>query len=350
MLFVVAAIPPALFIGFQCYDSGAIARQPGTSSTPADVPGYRRPEAFTYLTLPEWYIVYASDEYARLVERGSPTAFPYANAIGQYWGYYSSVCAATRTTHPFEGGYHVMLGVIGTSFTVEHAIKGFYENTIGRATAWLGHDTAEDRFAAKVAAEYGTFMHTVPWYEFPFGEHLGRLWKEVPVFGSNPIRKLERRAVLTTEYLVKAAYGWAIGLATRSAYGAEDTTIHARVEGASEAIFQDSRVKKVRQTGRGTYVIGLPRYEAFTPTTLALLGKRLRFRDIAGNDDILVTVLVPASFDERKDRLPTVIASAPMLTDPHRKRLALRVVVSRLHEVVPALRAAGATIEHVYDY
>jgi len=346
---VLVAVPPALFVGFKCYDAGAIRSRP-RSTAPADIPDYARSEAFTYLTLPEWIIVYSADDYARFVERESPTTFPYLGAVAQYWDYYSSACGATRTAYPFEGGYHVMLAVIGTSFSIEQVAKGLYENTIGRATAWFGHDTPEDRFAAKVAAEYATFMHTVPWYEFPFGARLKQLWNDVPAIGSNPIRKLERRVVLTAEYAVKAVYGWAIGLATRGAYAAEAPTVHAQVEGTPEAVFHDPAVQKVRETGRGVYIVRLPRYEAFTRSALALLDRRVRFRDIAGNDDILVTALVPTSFDERSLRTTTVIARAPVLADPHRRRLALRVGVTRLHEVVAELRAIGATVEHLYDY
>jgi hypothetical protein len=346
---VLVAIPPALFVGFKCYDPSAARARP-KSTAPADLAGYARPEAFTYLTLPEWSLVYSADDYARFVERGSPTMFPYLGAVLQYWDYYASACGATRTAYPFEGGYHVMLAAIGTGFSIEQVIKGVYENTVGRATAWFGHDTAEDRFAAAVAAEYGTFMHTVPWYEFPFGARLRRLWSDVPAIGSNPIRKIERRLALTAEYAVKAAFGWAIGLVSRGAYAAEATTTYAQVEGAADAVFKDPRIQKVRESGRGAYVVGLPRHEAFTPTALDLLERRVRFRDIAGNDEILITVLFPASFDERTLRTTSVIARAPMLTDPHRRRLALRVAVARLHEIVPELRTAGATVERVYDY
>jgi hypothetical protein len=97
-------------------------------------------------------------------------------------------------------------------------------------------------------------------------------------------------------------------------------------------------------------VIGLPRYEAFTRAALSLLDKRVRFLDIAGNDDILVTAIIPASFDENKTRSAVILTSFPMLTDSQRKRLALRVPVARLHESIPELRAAGAVIEHLYDY
>ena len=49
-------------------------RRPGLS-------GYLRAEAFTFLTVPEWYIVYSTDEYAAFVRRQPPSAFPYLGAI-----------------------------------------------------------------------------------------------------------------------------------------------------------------------------------------------------------------------------------------------------------------------------
>ena len=345
----IMAVASAIFIGIRCYPGSA--EQPrAAAAPPADLPGYRRAEAFTYLTLPEWFIVYSADDYARFVESSSPTQFPYARSAAQYWQFYSSACTVTRKAYPFEWGYHMMLGVIGSSFTLEYGLKAVYENTVGRATGWFGHDTPEDAFAAKTAAEYGAFMHTVPWYEFSFGSHLRRLWTDVPVFGPRPVRKLERRFALTLEYGVKAVYGAVIGLATRSAYGPEDLKIFARVDRTDDGLFRDAKVETVRRTAQGSYVVRLPRYEAFTRAALTLVDAGVRFLDVAGNERMLMTVVVPASFVERDVRGGEVIASRLLPTDGRRKRLALRVPVARLHEIVPSLRAAGATIEHLYDY
>lgn len=123
-----------------------------------------------------------------------------------------------------------------------------------------------------------------------------------------------------------------------------------RIENATDAIFQDPQVEKVRQLGPGTHIIRIPRYEAFTRTALALLDSGVRFLAVAGNDDMLMTVIAPASFDDSAVRGANLVASRPFVTDPRRKRVALRVPVDRLHEIVPGLRAAGATIEHLYDY
>jgi hypothetical protein len=342
-------VPTAAFIAVKCYRPGA--RDEGArSAVPADIPGYGRSEAFTYLTLPEWYIVYSTDEYARFVERRSPSDFPYFTSIRDYWGYYGAVCEATRSAYPFETGYHVMLGVIGASFTIENTVKALYERTVGRLSARLAtRDTSEDRFAAIVAREYGRFMHTVPWYEFPFAARLRRLWTEVPLSGPHMTRKIERRFALSVEYGLKAAYGFLIGRASQGAYGPEDLKIYARIEQPLDAAARRGPIELVRRSGSAE-IVRLPRYEAFTTAAVSLADGGAGFVDIAGNDEILVTVLAPAAFGERKLPYARTIASRPIPTDPSRKRLAIQLPVARLRDALPALRAEGATIEHLYDY
>ena len=83
---------------------------------------------------------------------------------------------------------------------------------------------------------------------------------------------------------------------------------------------------------------------------MTLLGANTRFLDIAGNDEILVTALAPDSVNEQALKLTTVLTSRPILTEPGRKRLAVRAPVAQLHRAMEELRNAGATIEHLYEY
>lgn len=350
LAFAAALIAVAAFIGVRCYSSVDAAR----SSTPADVPpgvaGYARAEAFTYLTLPEWFIVYSADDYATFIQSSSPSSFPFLTSAAQYWRYYDAMCQATRDTHPFETGYHVMLGVIGASFTAESVVKSAYENTVGRFTAWLSsRDTSEDRFAARVAREYGQFMHRTPWYEFPFASRLRELWT-LPASGSHTVRRWERRMALSAEYGGKALYGWLIGLASRSAYGAEPTTIHARVIVDEAAMLQRMPVTVVTRTKREAFIVQLPRYEAFTPAALATAEGGAQFIDIAGNDEILATVLAPRGLRTDALRASRALVSQPLPIDATRSRIALRIAVNDLRRATVELRAAGATVEHLYDY
>jgi hypothetical protein len=165
-----AAVWSAGFIAIKCYSTNAISHPSDatTGRAPTGIATYEREAAATYLALPEWYIVYNTDEYARSLTSHPPSGFSYLGSIRQYWRYYGAVCDATKQAYPFSAGNHVMLGVIGSSFSIEYALKGLYENTVGRLTEWLaGHDTPEDAFARNTATEYGAFMHTVPLMSSP---------------------------------------------------------------------------------------------------------------------------------------------------------------------------------------
>jgi hypothetical protein len=259
------------------------------------------------------------------------------------------MCDATRGVYPFSGGNHLMLAVIGSSFTIEYVIKGVYENTFGRVTEWTsGRDTPEDAFAHKTALEYGAFMHTVPWYEFPFFSKVGQLWRDIPKQGPHMVRKWERRLALTAEYGVKGAYGWLIGLSSGAAYGAESLRIHAWIDQAQDVVFADGVVKKVKQVGPQSYIVTIPRYEAFTVRTKLLVSQGVRFLDIAGNDEILITILAPAAVET--DNRVTILFEEPFLTQEALRRIGLKVPVRSLHEVLTRLEKGGATIEHIYDY
>jgi hypothetical protein len=206
----------------------------------AGVPGSNlRPEEQTFLTLPEWYIVYSADEYAAFLANNRPSGFPYFRAVGQYWQAYYDVCTVTRDRYPFNSGTQLMLAVIGTSFTAENMFKGIYENTIGRVSEWssTGEPTPEEVYGSQIAAEYGTFLHTIPWYGFPFSEKIGPLWETTPA-EPNVVRKVERRLALTLEYGIKAGYGWAIKLGTESVYDPEQEEIMARAEGVTPELAQ----------------------------------------------------------------------------------------------------------------
>lgn len=346
---LVVAGGPALFIATQCYGNGT-PTGPSTPEAIRNIQNATRAEANTYLTLPEWLIVYSGDEYGQFIAQRQPSAFPHLRSSIQYWSGYRAMCGITKREYPFESGYHMMLGVIGASFTVENVLKGVYEGTIGRVTEWIGtRDTPEDAFAVRTAQEYGTFMHTTPWYEFPFAARLAALWTDTPAWGPHVIRKWERRLVLSAEYGIKAVYGWLLGQASGAAYAPEDLAIYAWVENAPPWGFSDRRVETVRRLGTAGQIVKLPRYEAFTQIVLALHAQGVRFVNIAGNDEILVTAIGPAatSINFAPARLA---ARMPLVTDHTRARFALRVPVASLHEILTRLRASNIAVEHLYDY
>ena len=100
-------------------------------------PAFQRREANTYLTYPEWHIVFAYDGLAQALATGDEHAFDYIDSISSFW---RSTCALTRVASQHGGAdwdTRSMIHTIGVSFTTEMLAKAAYEETIGRATAWL---------------------------------------------------------------------------------------------------------------------------------------------------------------------------------------------------------------------
>ena len=315
---------------------------------------YARDEGQTFLTHPEWYIVYSSDEYAEWLAHRLPTSFPYAASIAQYWMNYREAHRLTRDEYPLNAGYHVMLCVIGVSYSVELALKSAYENTIGRLTDWTagGQLTEEDRYAADMAADYGRFIHIYPWYQYRFGDRFRRLWTEVPWRGSHPIRKWERRLFLSAEYGIKALYGAAIGAATHAAYSPEVERIQLVAAGWSDTLARaHPEIETVARLDSAHVLLAVPRYDAFRDVMLKLSrsARPPHISEVAGNENIVLTGVAQTSWTI-VDARAEVIYALPLPTDPTRKRVVIRLRVADLLPALGTLRGKGLTVDHIYDY
>src|SRR5262249_59737160 len=181
--------------------------------------------------------------------------------------------SVTRGRYPFNFGDHVMLAVIGSSFSVEYVIRGVYEKSVGRLTEWLsGHDAVgEDRFSYQVAREYADFVHIRPFYEFSFWQRLKRFWAQTSWWGKHPVRKWERKAFLTVDYAIEAFYCWLIEAATHATYGYESAETYTWIENvSSQTLAEFPRVRVVKSMGADSYLVIIPRYQEFTTTASGL--------------------------------------------------------------------------------
>ncbi|MES2213546.1 MAG: hypothetical protein V4473_01745 [Patescibacteria group bacterium] len=316
-----------------------------------NIQNYSRTEETTYLSFPEWYLVFNPQEYGIYIGAHKPSEFPYFTSIHQFWSGYCDVYGITKKNYPFNGGDHLTEVVIGTSFTVEYGIKGAWENTVGRISEWTadGEQTEEDFFAAKVAQDYGNFIPTKPWYEFPFGQRFGQLWTQTPFFGQHFLRKIERKIFLSFEYGMKSVYALVIRVATHAVYGVADTEVYVSATHVPDSIFQNPQIRMVSDLGNDKYIIAVPHYQGFTDTVPGLAMKGLLFVDIAGNDEILVTAVAPQSW---KFDLPdgSLLFTMNMMTDDSQKRIVLQVPVRSLGQILIQLKTEEVRIEHLYDY
>jgi hypothetical protein len=332
--------------------SVAAARPPATSAYAIDVPGYRRDEAATWFTYPEWYIVYAAEDLAKFVATGNESGFHYLAAITGFWDSFCTIKRRTRGRAEPSADVSVMIYTIGVSFSAEYAVKGLYETTIGRLTEWLRGDqpTAEDRFAHGVAQDYASFLYAVPWYKYPFFDKFKQLWRETPTGGPAQVRKWERRLSLSAEYVVKSGYGFVIQKAMDVSNDEDAREIMLVVRGLTDVdLAAEPRLRLVKDLGGGARLVIVPRYQVFSDIAVDLGRKDLVIAEVAGNRDILMTAILPAGPAPAVAGVSELFAM-PLSAKPGWRRAGFAVKVDALTDVVRAFDRAHVAIEHLFDY
>lgn len=313
---------------------------------------YYRGEEQTFLTIPEWYLVFNPLEYAQYLEAGeSPSDFPFFASVSQYWVLYDRVKAITVGVYPENAQYMTMLQVIGVSTTVEYLLKGAYERSIGRFTRWTagGQDTPEDRIIAQAHRAYSDLIFHEAWYEFDFSAWKDQVWSETEFFGENFIRKLERKLFFSMEYGFKALYAKLIKYAAQTTYEQSDGLIYmqAVVPPDSNAIFPSS-VKVIAESA-GEVTLAVPRWGAFTDAIIALAKHELRYTNISGNTRIVVSTLsdpanAPPLTQSRR------VFSSRLVSNSNQQRTYWLVKVKDLSGAINEALVKGYQVEHIFDY
>jgi FAD/FMN-containing dehydrogenase len=318
-------------------------------------PGYRREASQTFLTLPEWYIVFSADEQAARSLDSLPSDFPYFASIGQFWGRYRHSYGAARDTGPFNFGYNAMICVIGASYSVGYAASGAYENTLGRLTEWvsLGGDPArreaDDLFMAQDTRDYAAFIHATPWYAYPFWTKLGDYWRVDRSASHWTARRVERKLASSVGLGMKAGWGKLIGLGTGAAYAPEDLEIQAWIRSRASDFGPDSGIRVLDSLGDDSELVSIARYEGFEQALGVLSERGIELVEVAGNRRILITLLTPRDWNQAL-LYGVPLDEWPLLTDPTRKRVALMIDVGQLTRAWPALHQPPIALDHVYDY
>jgi hypothetical protein len=326
---------PILYIETQC--KGTPQASEYASLLPADA---HRDEGRTYTTFPEWYIVHAYDDYAQVIASGDPHQFNYYSAMKGFW---TSLCPMAKLAGE-HGGFTPdskrTIYTIGSSFMVEMSLKAAYEETLGRIMTLIrGRDRAPlDDLSATQAAEYADFLRQVPWYQYGFNDDASELWAA----NTGSPRDWERAIALNIEMRGKAVYAKGIG-ALVAATGNDELTIRSVVTGlTSEQLALIEGVTVIGARGAGLE-IETPRYAAFTDIIQQIAAQNGNFAEIAGNDDILFTIL---------HNFPTMPRSiySYQRQGYGDNRLLIDVKVRELASTLRDYAAQGITIEHIHDY
>ena len=310
-------------------------------------PTFQRREANTYLTYPEWHIVYAYDGLAEALKTGDEHRFDYWASIAGFW---RSTCAVMRVADEHGGAdwdTRSMIHTIGVSFTAEMSAKAAYEETLGHVAAYLRgpQKTPQDKAVAETASEYAAFLRQTPWYQFPFPRERRELWG--PDAGSS-VRGWERRLGIGLEYTAKAVYARVIARAV-AATAPATLTIRSVVTGISESAISLIPDVKVIGSRSGGLEIETPRYDRFTRILAEIARRGGAVREIAGNDDIMVTLTVPRNADAPGLQYGHVILRMSRDGFPS-DRLLVDTKVLELTSLLAAYPLGDPGVEHVFDY
>ncbi|MBR0985759.1 hypothetical protein [Bradyrhizobium liaoningense] len=350
LVFAVTCTWEILNIQYGCKPEGSAAGV--TTGFGIDDAKYVRAEGDSFLTYPEWYIVYAYSDLAGVARASSESSFDYFGSIGGFW---SSLCGARRSTslqRPPTQDQMITDYIIGSSFTAEMAVQGIYEHTVGALTVALRGSgrTKEDDFNLALLDDYAKFLEQTPWYRFPFADKLSALWHDVPFEPS--VRSIERRFSLSLQYGAKSIY--AKGIEALAGLSPADLEISSIVlVPSAQALPGDSRIRPLREVratdGRQGVLMITPRYREFSSVIREVGAKGLSFAEIAGNTRILTTVLVPPG-DLPPPSAAKQIFETSVQSMPGWRRVGYDTQVSAVAALPAAVEARGAKFEHAYDY
>jgi hypothetical protein len=363
VLGVAAAIPVARN-ELACMNQRETTANPYLPLLPQD---QRRNLVDTFLTYPEWSIVHAYEDFAAVTRREGEHHFGYWSAITGYWSNLCKLSQVASKRGEITLDVKAMLYVIGVSFAAEMAVKGLYETTIGRFTAWLrgAEPTPDDAFAAKTAETYAAFLHQTPWYEFPFWPTLKAYWTHNEPGKPSIIRTVERRVALSLEYGVKAIYAKGMGMLAGAAPA--KLTIETVVAGMPFTALEADKAVTIKATIPDGIVVETPRYRAYTEFLQRVAAAGGNIREIAGNDSIFVTVIgdgrknvdlegfvfrseIPGSPGVERLARAALMFRVPLQAKPGAERFGLELPVPALASFMRAAPALGLTFEHAYDY
>ncbi|MDP3703473.1 MAG: hypothetical protein Q8R78_03715, partial [Candidatus Omnitrophota bacterium] len=123
ILIAVAVLVPMTYIEGSCSPSASTSASAASAPVlPAiDEQGYRRKQANTFFTFPEWYIVYSFEDFGRFLDSSSESRFGYLSHILGFWRSFCTINRAVPDSGESRSDVKTMIYVIGVSYSIEYA-------------------------------------------------------------------------------------------------------------------------------------------------------------------------------------------------------------------------------------
>jgi hypothetical protein len=341
VLVVIAAASPVAYVEFAC--RGSVI--PNDYKPLITDTRFQLQEANTYLNYPGRHVVYAYDGLAETLKTGDEYQFDYIHSINGFW---SSTCKLMKVADAHGGAdpaARMAIYATGARFDLEMGLKAAYEETLGRLSATIRgpQKTPQDEEALQMAVDYAAFLRQAPWYGYDFDKANEALWA-APM--TDPVRGWERRLALGGEWKAKAYSAKAVAAAV-DAKGQYERTIRSVVTGLDNATLKAIPDVTVISDSAGGTVIETPRDNNFTHVLATIAAEGGSLREIAGNDDVMVSVTIPADANYGG---PGEVISDMERDGFQTRRLLLNLKVSELANLFKVMSIGDPGIEHVFDY
>lgn len=305
----------------------------------------QRDEQQSYLTVPEWLLVFLSEEQGKAYSANQALHFSYFGGLYDFWSTYLSMTRAVKRRHDsMNFGYHFMIATIGLVTSVEYVLKGTYEQTFGRFFGLFGDETQchSERIIGETYQKYAQFIHHTPWFSFDFAEPLSTLWAPS---SSGGIRCLERKLSFSIELMAKRLLSSVFSFGVETIYDEEELTITLTLQGDPRLIkAHEAKAELIEDLGQNIGIWRVPRYARFTELMKAIY-PQVDLIEIAGNHWVVVSVLASqnCAFDEQLTLSTTTVQG----DDLHQRVIQFLPV----HQLTEHLRNHSCMeLEHVYDY
>lgn len=286
--------------------------------------GIKRGEDQTYLTYPEWFLVFSPEEYANYLKYEKSYQFPFLTHIYQFWKSYFKIYKEVRKTYKFNTEYHIMIMTIGISTSIEYLVKSLYGNTIYRFIDFISSNRIEEEdLAYKINTDYVISIKDEPWYKFDFYSYLKPLWS----IKIKSIKSIERKISISIELLIKHVYAKAIQKASEKSFEKPSMNTFVLVEKNNE---KD--------------LLKLTRYQKFTEEAIELVNNNNKILEIAGNKNFIMISLVVKSTNNNFDN---IIYQDKISTNKNIKRILVKVNIDNLNEFI---KINKKDIEHIFDF
>jgi hypothetical protein len=288
----------------------------------------------TFMSIPEWYIVSISDDYATWLERGkNPSEFPYFQYLKDYWVLYGKITSLMDGKIPRDYEYHTMVQVIGVSTTLEFGLKSLYELTIGRVTSLFSFTTKEDQYYTRISRNYVDFILFRPWYEFDYGQAFSMLHCEL-----SSVRSIERCGIYSLELFLKRQYAKVIEQATHNAFATPDLWTEIRWAFPNDIANIDKDNIKTTVWG-----IKITRYYPFTQIFPQVVSTpNVEAITIAGNKRVIVEQEISEDM-----YVPQYLFRLSKHIDDQKSRVFTFMPVSELGVLA---NTPWVSISHIYDF